>query len=471
VVTIAYEQNLGARVEAGTSFARAEAPFGLRARIVIYMLMLAAEVSSIVLSFLAANTVLQGRIFDPIGLGIISLIAPLYAAFSATRGAFCPTLLADWTESAKRAFTSFLWAAGATEFVLAYAKGLSLAHAGVAAVGATVSVLLLCASRYLQSRLLHGRLRREICSEVVILDGADASAGGPMARGRMIDARAAGIEPDISDPVMLERFCRLLKGVDRAIVSCDASASGDWVAMLKASGIRGELLMPEIARYGSVGVGAYGAASTLVVSDEPLKLVDRIQKRVLDVVVSSTALLLFAPMLFLTALAIKLESPGPALFRQPRTGLGNQPFLILKFRTMRLETCDEEGRCSTRRGDDRITRLGGLLRKSSIDELPQLLNVVKGEMSLVGPRPHALGSLAGEKLFWEVDRRYWQRHAAKPGITGLAQIRGYRGPTEHELDLSHRLQSDLDYLRGWTIWRDFKIIAATLKVMFHKNAF
>ena len=119
----------------------------------------------------------------------------------------------------------------------------------------------------------------------------------------------------------------------------------------------------------------------------------------------------------------------------------------------------------------RVTRVGAFLRKSSIDELPQLFNVLKGDMSLVGPRPHAIGSLAGNKLFWEVDQRYWHRHSLRPGLTGLAQIRGLRGATDHESDLSSRLQSDLEYLVGWTIFRDVRILFATVGVLVHDRAF
>jgi polysaccharide biosynthesis protein PslA len=144
---------------------------------------------------------------------------------------------------------------------------------------------------------------------------------------------------------------------------------------------------------------------------------------------------------------------------------------MYKFRSMRQQLSDLDGAQSTLRDDQRITRVGALIRRTSIDELPQLLNVLKGDMALVGPRPHALGSQAGEKLFWEVDDRYWTRHALKPGLTGLAQVRGLRGATDTESDLSDRLNADLEYLDGWSLWRDIQIVWGTLRVVVHERAY
>jgi lipopolysaccharide/colanic/teichoic acid biosynthesis glycosyltransferase len=129
------------------------------------------------------------------------------------------------------------------------------------------------------------------------------------------------------------------------------------------------------------------------------------------------------------------------------------------------------GNQSASRDDDRVTRVGRFLRSTSIDELPQLINVLLGSMSVVGPRPHALGSLAGDQLFWHVDERYWHRHALKPGITGLAQIRGFRGATHTREHLTSRLQADLEYMSGWSLWRDVSIVLSTAKVLVHPDAY
>ena len=144
---------------------------------------------------------------------------------------------------------------------------------------------------------------------------------------------------------------------------------------------------------------------------------------------------------------------------------------MLKFRTMRVDAECVTGPVWARQNDPRRTWLGALLRATSLDELPQLVNVLRGEMSIVGPRPHALSAKAAERLYWEIDDRYRHRHVVKPGVTGLAQIRGFRGATVLASDLSNRLASDLEYLRNWSMNRDIWIIFRTIFVIRHDNAF
>jgi lipopolysaccharide/colanic/teichoic acid biosynthesis glycosyltransferase len=138
---------------------------------------------------------------------------------------------------------------------------------------------------------------------------------------------------------------------------------------------------------------------------------------------------------------------------------------------MRSDAGDAVGRLSAERNDARITRIGRFLRRTSLDELPQLYNVLIGDMSLVGPRPHALESTAEGKYFWEAVDEYWSRHAVKPGITGLAQIRGFRGATESHRDIKERVASDLEYANSWSIWLDIKILLLTPLVLIHRNAY
>lgn len=184
-------------------------------------------------------------------------------------------------------------------------------------------------------------------------------------------------------------------------------------------------------------------------------------KRALDVFAAVTALVVLAPFLLLVAALVRLESRGPALYRQQRTGFRGRTFTILKFRTMKTM---EDGRRLTqaRPGDARITWLGAILRRCSIDELPQLINVVRGDMSLVGPRPHAV---MHDRDFFHVDHEYPRRFLARPGITGAAQVAGARGVTDTPEKVQLRLWHDLDYVDKWRLSRDVAILFSTVALL------
>ncbi|MFZ2980098.1 MAG: sugar transferase, partial [Sphingobium sp.] len=244
-----------------------------------------------------------------------------------------------------------------------------------------------------------------------------------------------------------------------------------WTMLLRGANINGEIIASEFAASGVLGVSVFCGHNTHQVSRGPLCTVNRAKKRILDLSLTVPILILLAPLLIIVALAIKVESTGPVLFQQNRMGRGNRVFKIMKFRSMRTDMSDSSGERSASRDDDRVTRVGRLIRATSIDELPQLINVLLGDMSLVGPRPHALGSRAGNQLFWEIDEKYWIRHCLKPGITGLAQVRGYRGATDVPDDLINRLGADLEYIDSWTLSREIVILLRTLKVIVHRNAF
>lgn len=189
-------------------------------------------------------------------------------------------------------------------------------------------------------------------------------------------------------------------------------------------------------------------------------------KRVLDFVLAATLVLALLPPLCLLALAIMLESRGGPFFRQERYGRGKRPFMIYKFRTMRVA---ESTGAFTQAilGDKRLTQIGKLLRRTSIDELPQLLNVLKGDMSLVGPRPHAISM---DDLFASSIPGYCDRHLVRPGMTGLAQVCGHRGPTQTPSAIRDRVGQDRAYIQDWSFWLDTKILARTPFALMHKNA-
>jgi lipopolysaccharide/colanic/teichoic acid biosynthesis glycosyltransferase len=185
-------------------------------------------------------------------------------------------------------------------------------------------------------------------------------------------------------------------------------------------------------------------------------------KRVSDIVLALAFLILAGLPMLLIAAAIRLTSKGPALFRQERIGLNGNRFVMLKFRTM-LNIPVMPGSCrQATRHDPRVTRVGAWLRSTSCDELPQLLNVLMGSMSLVGPRPHAPGTCVGGRPFEAISPRYGGRHRVKPGMTGLAQIRGWRGETNTEEKLLCRIDSDLEYIASWSLGADLRIIGRTI---------
>jgi len=216
-----------------------------------------------------------------------------------------------------------------------------------------------------------------------------------------------------------------------------------------------------------IGTARLGDLSLLQVKPKPIRDWGYLLKLTLDYIAGIISLVLFAPLMLAVALAIKLDSPGPVLFRQRRHGYNHRVIDVYKFRTM---TVAENGdRVEQARKDDpRVTRIGKFLRKSSLDELPQLFNVLKGEMSLVGPRPHAL---AHNQHYRERLERYANRHCVKPGMTGWAQIHGFRGPTDDPEKMRKRVQMDLYYIQNWSLWLDIKILVLTPFVGFiHRNA-
>lgn len=191
-------------------------------------------------------------------------------------------------------------------------------------------------------------------------------------------------------------------------------------------------------------------------------------KRFCDVLMSGILLTFFLPVLLLAALLIRLESRGPALFRQARGGLNGRTFTIYKLRSMR---CEENGDkvVQAKRDDDRVTRIGKLIRATSIDELPQLLNVLKGDMSLVGPRPHAQ---AHDAYYSALIPTYKLRFQARPGLTGLAQIKGFRGATSDLDDMANRVKADIAYIDNWTLFTDLHIMLMTVPhLLLAENAY
>ncbi len=214
-------------------------------------------------------------------------------------------------------------------------------------------------------------------------------------------------------------------------------------------------------RVSHAGFAHLGGVPLLTVCKKPLADWHSVIKTIEDRILSVGLLIFLLPLFGLVALAIKCNSPGPVFFQQKRYGFNNHPIAVYKFRTMYDHLRDEKAERLATRGDPRITRVGAFLRKTSIDELPQLINVLKGEMSIIGPRPHAMSAKAADRLYEHVVAEYAARHRVKPGITGWAQVKGWRGETDTIEKIQKRVEHDLYYIENWSFVFDMKILVLT----------
>ena len=377
-------------------------------------------------------------------------------------------------DTLRRSFRSI----GRALVALAIAAALAAVTAFALQVGAIYSrleigLLFITASVYLiighlLYKTLLDRLAGLINPRILILGPATNGVNPAANIERVIPSE----RPDPADPDLLERTYAQLQHADRIIIAfTDPADRMAWAKFARLIGVDAELFEPDLEGLTVLGVNHWQNTSTLVVSRGALKFSERAVKRTFDLVVSTTLLIIISPFLLLLMFLIRQDSPGPAIFSQIRVGRNNRRYHCYKLRTMYDHMSDHDGARSASRDDDRVTRIGKVLRRTSLDELPQLWNVIRGDMSLVGPRPHAIGSLAEGALFWEALPDYWTRHAMRPGITGLAQVRGLRGATDTRNDIEKRVGADLEYINGWSIWLDIKILLQTIRVVLHSNAF
>ncbi|HEX6706036.1 MAG TPA: exopolysaccharide biosynthesis polyprenyl glycosylphosphotransferase [Albitalea sp.] len=244
-----------------------------------------------------------------------------------------------------------------------------------------------------------------------------------------------------------------------------AAARVETLAATLRRGLVNIYLAPEtpVLRRSMLGRQSGGLETLMLLGMDRLPLTGRIVKRLFDIVFASAALLLFLPFGLVIAALIKWESPGPVIFRQQRYGLGNSLFEVYKFRSMRYEPKAAPGEIRlTERGDSRVTRVGDFLRRSSLDEFPQFFNVLRGDMSVVGPRPHPPGVKAGGRIYEDVVADFMERYKMLPGITGWAQVNGLRGNTFTENHLTRRFAFDIQYMRNWSFELDLWIVIKTV---------
>ena len=441
-----------------------------RRRLRAYAVLLLADAVIVNFAFALAALLYEGMWWENRTMVVAQTLLPLYFTIALYNRAYGVRALTDWGHGARKAITALAVSAALLNFVGFYTKSNAEFSRISVTLGLLASAIALIALRFAVPKLVDRFWGGKVRNLLVIDDG------GPdfeLETSVRVSAREYDLDPEAHDPYMLDRLGKLLRNRDQVVVSCPYEAREKWAFLLKSSGVYGEIVSEPAHRLGAVGVNRYEDQdrTTLLVSTGPLSLRSRVIKRAFDVLVAGGAVIALSPLLLVVAALIKLEDGGPVFFVQRRLGRGNQFFEMYKFRSMRAEKLDAEGARSTARDDDRITRIGAFIRRTSIDELPQILNVLRGEMSIVGPRPHALGSKANNKLFWDIDGQYWQRHCLKPGLTGLAQVRGHRGATDVEKDLTDRLQADLEYIKDWSLLRDIEIVIKTVLVLRHDNAY
>ncbi|MDH7795642.1 MULTISPECIES: undecaprenyl-phosphate glucose phosphotransferase [unclassified Beijerinckia] len=333
-----------------------------------------------------------------------------------------------------------------------------------------------------------GRLARR----TVIVGGGDAaetliarldrSAGDAVQILGLFDDRDKERSPErIGAYVKLGRFDDLVsfcreQRVDLLIIALPLTAEARILQLLKMLwvlpvDVRISALSSQLKLRGRA-YNYVGDVPLLPLFDKPMSDVAVAMKVIEDRVISALALIVLSPLLALIALAVKLDSRGPVFFRQVRYGFNNERIDVYKFRSMYVDMGDASGVKQATRDDPRVTRVGRFLRRSSLDELPQLLNVLCGELSLVGPRPHALQAAANGQIYDQVVEGYFARHKVKPGITGWAQISGWRGETDTVEKIEQRVAHDLFYIENWSLMFDLRILLQTpLSLVTTKNAY
>ncbi len=295
------------------------------------------------------------------------------------------------------------------------------------------------------------------------------------------DRRDGRVPPSHHDIPVLGNLTGLVAairngGIDQVIVALP------WSAEARLQAVVGRLaltpvrirLAPDLASFvfARRPVVLLGDMPVMTLFERPISGVDAWAKAAEDRILAVLALAVLGIPMLLIALAIRLDSPGPVFFRQAREGFNNRPFRVYKFRTMFHNRAQDTDIIQASRRDPRITRVGAILRRTSLDELPQLINVLRGDMSVVGPRPHAASTRAGGRLFSDVLSSYAARHKVKPGITGWAQVCGWRGQTDTEDKLIKRFEHDLYYIENWSIWFDVYVLCRTVvAVILPRNAF
>ncbi len=328
--------------------------------------------------------------------------------------------------------------------------------------------------------------RRLLCDRVAVLGAGPVAERilAVLAAGRQrgvdvvaafcdgLDGNGAGLDDALAQLVAMGRRRQL----DRVVLAMPQATDSRLLEIahrLKALDVEVAACSPLLARIGTrIAITDIAGVPLFVVTGRPRYRWSAILKQILDQVLAALLAVAAAPLLVLLALAVRLDSPGPVIFRQRRHGCNGSEFDVFKFRTMQwCGAAGSDGAVQTRRGARRLTRVGAFLRHTSLDELPQLFNVLNGTMSLVGPRPHPVVMRTEQRLGEEIVAEYAHRHRVKPGITGWAQINGCRGATETAEQVRKRIEYDLHYIENWSLLFDLRILVLTpFKIIFQRGA-
>jgi polysaccharide biosynthesis protein PslA len=441
-------------------------------RFLVALSTIAIDCNALVMAAFIASSLRYGGLAPANKVDLIAATIPPFFLASAVFGAYRLDILSSVSGSVRRVLSALLVAAifgMASAFAFKATASYSRLETGYMFFFAIICLVLW---RTFVAIVMHTALQSAFAHSLVVF--GDRAAGGVVGlRGTtVIDVVKLGLVPAPNDPSFLERIYSIVRYADRVLLMFANLEEGKaWVQTMRLAGVNAELVTPQLKRMVALGIGNWRGSPTLIISRGPLELHERILKRGFDLGLTLLAAPIVVPIVAICGLLLRLESSGPVFFTQVRVGRNNRRYRCYKLRTMHCDSADPKGDQSTTRDDERITRLGWLFRRTSMDELPQLINVLKGEMSLVGPRPHALGSRAAGSLFWEAVPRYWIRHAMKPGLTGLAQVRGLRGATDSKEDIEKRVAADLEYINSWSIWLDVKILVRTVRVLIHRNAY
>ena len=367
-----------APTSAAPKLALSLAPALERRRFQCYLLLMLADIAVLFAGMLSMGYLYQGQEGVAPAAILAQLVLPLFLTIALYNNAYSMQALDSWRQGAMRSAGSLAMAAAAVVFIAFYTKSSQSFSRVIFTAGIVPTMLLLAIARSEMAGAI-----KAICGEVgqnvlVIEDG------GPHVQidhAIRVSASQHGLDPNSGDPHALNRIGMALRNIDRVLISCPPERRAAWAAVLKGASIAGEVLDQTVAELGALGACERYGAGWLVVSTGPLAMRARIIKRLMDIILSALALIVLLPLFLVVTLAILLEDGGPVFFVQRRTGLSNRFFEMFKFRSMRSATSDTAGAVSTGRDDPRITRVGKFIRRTSIDELPQLINILIGDMS------------------------------------------------------------------------------------------